>query len=361
MAKSFLVGMSGGVDSAVTALLLKQQGYEVEGMFMKNWDYGVAGSNCPAAKELEDVMEIGVKLGIQIHARNFVKEYKQKVFDYFIKEYASGRTPNPDVLCNKYIKFNLFKEEAELLCLDSVATGHYAEIIKTAQGQYQLHRPKDKNKDQTYFLYALNQQQLSYSHFPLANYTKPQVREIAAAAGLHVSNKKDSTGICFIGEQNFNDFISQYIPSTKGEIVNEAGAVLGEHKGLIFYTIGQRKGIGLGMDANNPDQAWYVAAKNSAKNQLLVVKDKQHPLLASSKIIIENPSWINGKAPEIGTKFQAQIRHRERAKDCILLEVDKDVATIEFLDYANSAACGQHLVLYDQDCCLGGGVIIDKF
>ncbi|NQY93597.1 MAG: tRNA 2-thiouridine(34) synthase MnmA, partial [Campylobacteraceae bacterium] len=266
--KKVVVGMSGGVDSSVTALLLKQQGYEVIGLFMRNWDYGIEGSQCPNRIEFEDAKKVGKILGIEVKGIDFVEEYRTKVFDVFLEGLKKGLTPNPDILCNREIKFNVFLNEAKKMGIDTIAMGHYAKI-DTYNNHHVLATPKDDTKDQTYFLHALSSEQLSQSLFPLADITKKEVREIAKEYNLPVSDKKDSTGICFIGKQKFDEFITKHLEAIPGDILDESGKVIGRHKGLICYTLGQRKGIGIGgmketETANNTHNPWYVAKKDLA-------------------------------------------------------------------------------------------------
>ena len=351
--------MSGGVDSSVCAKILLDKGYEVEGFFMKNWDYGVDGDDCPSKIEFEDAKKVGEKLGIKVHGFSYIYDYKEKVFDVFLEEIKKGHTPNPDILCNREIKFNVFLNEVKsLLNIDTIATGHYAKIQKRGE-QFILGKPKDGNKDQTYFLHALNQYQLSHSLFPLAEYSKDEIRQIARDAGLPVSEKKDSTGICFIGKNKFDEFISKYLEAVPGNIVSENGKVLGKHKGLICYTIGQRKGIGLGGGLGENLNAWYVAKKDVKKNELTVVQDTNHPLLMSQTITATQPHWILETAPKVGDQLEAQVRYRQKHQSCEVVSVGESTIVVRFVHPQRAVAIGQSLVLYENEQCLGGGVISD--
>jgi len=359
MAKKIVVGMSGGVDSSVSALLLKEQGYEVEGLFMKNWDYGIDGSECPSQIEFEDAKRVGDIIGIDVHGMSFIDEYKDRVFDIFLEKLKLGETPNPDILCNREIKFDVFLKEAQnILHADKIATGHYAKIDKI-NDKYILGKPLDSNKDQTYFLYTLNQYQLSKAIFPLSNLTKEEVRKIAKKSSLPVFNKKDSTGICFIGKQKFDDFITKYISCDSGDMIDERGNILGKHKGLICYTLGQRKGIGLGSNSNSQNP-WYVADKNVKENTITVVQDTNHPLLMSKSLIADQTHWTLEIAPKIGQKLQAQIRYRQKKVSCIVKDIYKDTIEVEFENPQRAVTIGQSLVLYENDKCIGGGFIKSK-
>ena len=351
--------MSGGVDSSVCAKILLDQGYEVEGFFMKNWDYGLDGDDCPSKIEFEDATKVGETLGIKVHGFSYIYDYKEKVFDVFLEEIKKGHTPNPDILCNKEIKFNVFLNEVKsLLNIDTIATGHYAKIEQRGE-QFILGKPKDNNKDQTYFLHALNQYQLSHSLFPLAEYSKDEIRQIARDANLPVSEKKDSTGICFIGKNKFDEFISKYLEAVPGNIVSETGKVLGKHKGLICYTIGQRKGIGLGGGLGENLNAWYVAKKDVKKNELTVVQNTNHPLLMSQTITATQPHWTLEIAPKVGDLLEAQVRYRQKHQSCEVVSVSEGVIVVRFVNQQRAVAIGQSLVLYENEQCLGGGVISD--
>ncbi|OUR71545.1 tRNA 2-thiouridine(34) synthase MnmA [Arcobacter sp. 31_11_sub10_T18] len=361
--KKIVVGMSGGVDSSVTALLLKQQGYEVVGLFMKNWDYGIEGSKCPNRIEFEDAKKVGKILGIEVKGKEFVEEYRTKVFDVFLEGLKKGLTPNPDILCNREIKFNVFLNEAKKMGADFIATGHYAKISKH-NGHYVLDTPKDNTKDQSYFLHALSSEQLSQSLFPLADLTKIEVREIAKEHNLPVSDKKDSTGICFIGNQRFDEFITQHLKAIPGDIIDETGKVIGRHKGLICYTLGQRKGIGLGgiketESAGHIHNPWYAAKKDMENNTLTVVQDTNHPLLMNQNVEANHMHWVLEEPPKVGDKLMAQVRYRQQKQACTVTSTNDNKVLVRFDKPQRAVTLGQSLVLYDGEYCLGGGFISD--
>jgi tRNA-specific 2-thiouridylase len=365
MMKKVVVGMSGGVDSSVTALLLKQQGYEVVGLFMRNWEYGIKGSQCPNRIEFEDAKKVGELLGIEVKGKDFVEEYRTKVFDVFLEGLKKGLTPNPDILCNREIKFNVFLNEAKKMGADMIATGHYAKIANY-DDHYVLDTPKDSSKDQSYFLHALSSEQLSHAMFPLGDLTKTEVREIAREHNLSVSDKKDSTGICFIGNQRFDEFITQHLKAIPGDIIDDSGKVIGKHKGLICYTLGQRKGIGLGGIketelANNIHKPWYAAKKDVQNNTLTVVQDTNHPLLMSQSVEASHMHWVLEKTPKRGDKLMAQVRYRQQKQACTVTQVDDEKVIVEFDKAQRAVTLGQSLVLYDGDYCLGGGFISDYY
>ena len=363
MKKKVVVGMSGGVDSSVTAMLLKQQGYDVVGLFMRNWEYGIEGSQCPNRIEFEDAKKVGKLIGIEVKGKDFVEEYRTKVFDVFLEGLKKGLTPNPDILCNREIKFNVFLNEAKKMGADMIATGHYAKIAQY-KDHYVLDTPKDDSKNQTYFLHALSSEQLSHAMFPLAELTKKEVREIAKEHDLPVSDKKDSTGICFIGKQKFDEFITQYLKAIPGDIVDESGKVIGKHKGLVCYTLGQRKGIGIGGIketelANNIHNPWYVAKKDMSNNTLVVVQDTNHPLLMSKNVEASHMHWVLEVAPKVGDKLMAQVRYRQKKQACTVTQVVDDKVIVEFDQPQRAVTLGQSLVLYEGNYCLGGGFISD--
>lgn len=356
MKPKIVVAMSGGVDSSVCALLLCQQGYEVEGLFVKNWDYGELGSKCPNKIEFEDAKKVGKLLGINVVGRDFVKEYQERVFKHFIEGLKKGLTPNPDILCNKEMKFNVFMREVEAMNSDIIATGHYAKIEKI-NNQFILGKPKDDTKDQTYFLHALNQKQLSHTMFPLADLTKIEVRNIARANNLPVSEKKDSTGICFIGKQKFDTFIGNYIKGVSGDIVNEKGEKVGEHTGLAGYTIGQRKGLKIGGSKQGNGTPWYVAKKDVKENKLFVVQDTNHPWLMQQVIKAQEFHYISNIKPKINDEIFAQLRYRQKPVLCVVKDISEDSLIVEFDKPQRASTSGQYLVIYKDGYCLGGGII----
>ncbi len=348
--RHIVVGMSGGVDSSVTALLLKRQGYRVTGVFMKNWDDD-NDENCPARQDFLDVLAVADVLGIEVEAVNFSAEYKDRVFSYFLHEYRAGRTPNPDVLCNAEIKFRAFLDHALSLGADKIATGHYARIAEADSGM-QLLKAVDTRKDQSYFLYRLNQHQLGKSLFPLGGLHKTQVRDIAQQAGLPNAEKKDSTGICFIGERPFREFLQRYLPITPGILRTPEGRDVGRHQGLMYHTIGQRQGLGIG-GAGEP---WFVAGKDLTRNELIVVQGHDHPMLYRRQLTANDLSWVSGCAPDEALAYTAKTRYRQTDADC-RLALEGDRANFDFADPQWAVTPGQSVVLYDGDICLGGGII----
>jgi tRNA-specific 2-thiouridylase len=346
-----VVGMSGGVDSAVTALLLKRQGHEVIGLFMKNWEDD-EGENCPARQDFLDVLAVADVIGIEVEAVNFAREYKERVFSHFLSEYQAGRTPNPDVLCNSEIKFKAFLEHAMTLGASRIATGHYARL-REVDGHCELLKAVDGSKDQSYFLYRLNQAQLSKTLFPLGDMLKSEVRRVAQEAKLPNFAKKDSTGICFIGERPFREFLSRYLPKQPGEMQTPEGRVVGQHEGLMYYTIGQRQGLGIGGQG----EPWFVAGKDVARNVLVVVQGHDHPLLYKSTLEAGDLSWI-GRAPASGTAYGGKTRYRQPDAVCRASFVDDVRCEVEFSEPQFAVTPGQSVVLYEGDVCLGGGVIV---
>jgi len=346
-----IVGMSGGVDSAVTALLLKQQGYRVTGLFMKNWE-DEDNEHCPARQDFLDVLAVADVIGLEVEAVNFSAEYKDRVFSYFLREYQAGRTPNPDVLCNAEIKFKAFLDHALSLGGERIATGHYARLHEV-DGRYELHKAVDTAKDQSYFLYRLNQAQLSKSLFPLGELTKPQVRRIAEEAGLPNFAKKDSTGICFIGERPFREFLQRYLPIQPGDMCTPDGRVVGRHQGLMYHTLGQRQGLGIG----GAGEAWFVAGKNLPENRLIVVQGHDHPLLFSTHVRATDLNWIAGSAPDMAFAYAAKTRYRQADAGCRFGALDPGCCTLDFDTPQWAVTPGQSVVLYAGDVCLGGGII----
>ena len=347
-----VVGMSGGVDSSVAAHLLLEQGYQVVGMFMKNWEEDDTEDYCAAASDLKDAAQVCERLGIDLHEVNFAHEYWENVFQHFLQEYSAGRTPNPDILCNKEIKFKEFLLQAETLGANYIATGHY--VARGSHGRESaLLRGLDANKDQSYFLYTLQQHQLNTSLFPLGEIDKPQVRAIADAQGFVTHNKKDSTGICFIGERRFKDFLSNYLKPNPGNIVDLDNKVVGAHDGLMFYTIGQRHGLNIG----GPGEAWYVAAKDIGRNDLLVVQGHDHPAMLTKSVTARNLDWVSDISPSVGDKITAKTRYRQSDQSGTIRQLNADQMLVEFDLPQRAVTPGQALVLYDQRRCLGGGTI----
>ncbi len=360
-AGTVVVGMSGGVDSAVAALLLKRRGYRVIGLFMKNWEDDDDGEYCSTREDLVDAAAAADVVGVEFEAVNFAAEYKDRVFADFLREYAAGRTPNPDVLCNAEIKFKAFLDHAVKLGAERIATGHYAGV-RERDGRFELLRATDTAKDQSYFLHRLNQAQLSKVLFPLSGLTKPEVRRIAREAGLGVHAKKDSTGICFIGERPFREFLNRYLRREPGPMLDENGRRVGTHIGLMFYTIGQRKGIGLGgmrsdSGAAQGGEPWFVAAKNVAANSITVVRGHDHPLLLSMGLIAREPSWVAGEAPQEGAMLGARTRYRQSDAVCRFAALQAGRFELAFDVRQWSVTPGQSAVLYDGEVCLGGGFI----
>lgn len=357
-----IVGMSGGVDSSVSALLLKQQGFKVEGLFMKNWDEDDGTEYCTAKQDLIDAQAVCDKLGITLHTANFAAEYWDNVFEYFLTEYKAGRTPNPDILCNREIKFKVFLQYAEALGARHIATGHYARTQET-KGHTCLKKGLDPNKDQSYFLHAVAGQEFAKTLFPIGNIEKPLVRALAEEHGLITHNKKDSTGICFIGERRFKDFLAQYLPAQPGDIVTEKGQVIAQHQGLMYHTIGQRQGLGIGGVAGAPEEPWYVAVKDLANNQLVVVQGKYHPLLMANTLYTEQCHWINPLNAVIddvdlekGFRCHAKTRYRQPDQACTLKQHGTGLVVV-FDEPQRAITPGQYAVFYSQDQCLGGAII----
>lgn len=360
--KKVVLGMSGGVDSSVAAILLKEQGYEVIGVFMKNWDETDENGVCPADEDYKDVISVAEQLDIPYYTVNFVKEYWDKVFTYFLDEYKKGRTPNPDVMCNKEIKFRAFLDYAMKIGADYVATGHYARIIHKMQNDGTIKstmlRGIDDNKDQTYFLCQLNQDQLEKVLFPIGEYTKPEIREIAEKYNLATAKKKDSTGICFIGERNFNEFLSKYLPATAGNIVDTKGNIVGKHHGLMYYTIGQRKGIGLGSPKDGNGQPWFVVDKDLEKNELIVTQG-DNSVLYSKGLIATDFNFINPTEVSFPLKCTVKFRYRQNDSKATINKINANEYEIIFDEPQKAVTLGQIVVAYNGEECLGGG-IIDK-
>jgi len=351
-----MVAMSGGVDSAVSALLLQDQGKSIAGMFMKNWEEDDRFGACAAAEDAADAQAVADAIGIPLHRRNFASEYWDYVFEEFLAEYRAGRTPNPDILCNREIKFKTFLEHAVALGAEYIATGHYVRT-DCKDGIHRLLRGLDSNKDQSYFLYTIGQEQLARTLFPVGELLKPDVRSLAEQAALPVHNKKDSTGICFIGERNFREFLSEYIPPCPGEIRTIDETVIAEHTGLMYYTLGQRQGLGIGGLRDFGDEAWYVLHKDQENNVLYAGQGHDHPWLFSQTLRANQLSWVSGAAPLAGSKLTAKIRYRQADQDCIVREIDENDLVLEFEQAQRAVTAGQSVVLYDGENCLGGGII----
>jgi tRNA-uridine 2-sulfurtransferase len=353
-----VVGMSGGVDSSVAAWLLKQQGCEVVGVFMKNWEDDDTDEYCTSREDLVDAASVADVLGIELEAVNFAAEYRERVFAHFLREYEAGRTPNPDVLCNSEIKFRAFLDYALRLGADAVATGHYARVRRAPgdPSRVELCKAGDATKDQSYFLHRLTQEQLAPVRFPLGDMQKHDVRRIAREQGIPTWAKKDSTGICFIGERPFRDFLARYLPRNAGPVVTPEGREIGAHDGLAYYTLGQRQGLKVGGMRGGSDEPWFVAAKDLARNALVVVQGHDHPLLYRRDVDAIEMHWIAGTPPALPARFGAKTRYRMPDAACTLEENgDGWRATFDAPQWAPTP--GQYLVLYDGDVCLGGGVI----
>ncbi len=356
--KRVVLGMSGGVDSSVAAYVLKEKGYEVIGLFMKNWEDDDENGMCTSEEDYADVRRVANLLNLPYFTKNFSKEYKEKVFSEFISEYECGHTPNPDVLCNREIKFGPFLDEAMKMDADYIATGHYCDI-EEKEGFYYLKNCADSNKDQTYFLCLLNQKQLSKVIFPLADIKKEEVREIAKKLDLSTAEKKDSTGVCFIGERNFREFLKNYLPMTAGDIVNEEGRVVGKHDGLLYYTLGQRKGLNIGGMKGIRGGSWFVIKKDLAKNELIVSQDENKLLSDSCDVV--NINWIPFPPKEGDFECEAKFRYRQpNQKVKLILSEDKSSAKVIFENAQRAITPGQYAVFYKDGYCLGGGMINDQ-
>jgi tRNA-specific 2-thiouridylase len=351
-----MVAMSGGVDSSVSALLLQRQGHDIAGMFMKNWEEDDRFGECCAAEDAADARAVAALLGIEFHARNFASEYWENVFEEFLDEYRAGRTPNPDILCNREIKFKTFLEHAEALGAEKIATGHYVRS-DCKDGKYRLLRGVDHNKDQSYFLYAVGHQQLARTLFPVGELEKPRVRELAEQAGLDVFDKKDSTGICFIGERNFTAFLGEFLPAQPGEIRTTDEQVIGQHNGLMYHTLGQRQGLGIGGVKGYPEAPWYVLHKDLRNNVLYIGQQHEHPWLLSDMLVASQLAWVSGVAPAEGRELTAKIRYRQQDQVTRIEHIDSQSMQLKFDKPQRAVTPGQSVVLYDGDVCLGGGII----
>ncbi|MEB0046602.1 MULTISPECIES: tRNA 2-thiouridine(34) synthase MnmA [unclassified Pseudomonas] len=353
--KRVIVGMSGGVDSSVSALLLLEQGYEVEGLFMKNWEEDDGTEYCTAMDDLADAQAVCDKIGIKLHTANFAAEYWDNVFEHFLAEYKAGRTPNPDILCNREIKFKAFLDYAMILGADLIATGHYVRR-RDIDGRTELLKGLDPNKDQSYFLHAVGAEQIAKTLFPVGELEKPEVRAIAEKHELATAKKKDSTGICFIGERRFSDFLKQYLPAQPGEIKTTEGEVIGRHHGLMYHTIGQRQGLGIGGLKDAGDEPWYVLIKDLEHNELIVGQGNDHPYLFSRALLASDIYWVNPIDLSEPRKLTAKVRYRQGDQPCTL-EKTANGYRATFDDPQRAVTPGQSVVFYDGEICLGGGVI----
>jgi len=351
-----VIGMSGGVDSSVAAYLLKEQGYDVVGLFMKNWEDDDDDEYCSTRQDLIDAAAAADVIGIPLEAVNFSAEYKDRVFAEFLREYSAGRTPNPDVLCNAEIKFKAFLDHAQKLGAGHIATGHYARV-RHVDGRFELLRGVDTGKDQSYFLHRLNQAQLGCTLFPLGELRKTEVRKIAHDIGLPNASKRDSTGICFIGERPFREFLNRYLPMTPGLIRAATGEVIGEHVGLAFYTLGQRKGVGVGGVKDSSGQAWFVARKDMDANTLWVVQGHDHPWLMTDRLVAQDATWTSNAPPAVGTSLAAKSRYRQKDAACVVTAIDGNHFELIFNEPQWAVTPGQSAVLYQCEVSLGGGVI----
>lgn len=364
-----ILGLSGGVDSSVALKLLKDQGYDVEAMFMRNWDSAtnndilgnpdIDDDVCPQEKDYQDALHVANELGVKLNRIDFIEEYWDTVFTYFLNEYKSGRTPNPDIMCNKYIKFNAFLKHASSLGADYIAMGHYARVRHESDKSYLL-RGVDSNKDQTYFLSQITQAQLRKSLFPIGHLTKPEVRKIAHDANLYTMDKKDSTGICFIGERNFKKFLQNYLPSQPGNIVTMDGDIIGKHDGLMYYTIGQRKGLGIGGNHDYKNEAWFVCGKDLEKNELIVGQGHDSDYLISNWCYASSLNWITDKPLE-NHPYTAKFRYRQEDNPITLEFVGDDKMKVTYASGVRAVTPGQAVVVYDGEICLGGGIIDEVY
>ena len=367
--KKVILGLSGGVDSSVALKLLKDANYDVEAMFMRNWDSAtnndILGNPdlnddvCPQEVDYQDAVKVASKLNVKLHRIDFIEEYWNTVFKYFLDEYKKGRTPNPDIMCNKYIKFNAFLKEAEKLGADYIAMGHYARVRHEADKSYLL-RGIDDNKDQTYFLCMINQKQLRHALFPIGELTKPEVRKIAIDSGLATATKKDSTGICFIGERNFKQFLKNYLPAKSGNMVTVDGEIIGKHDGLMYYTIGQRKGLGIGGSNKYKSDAWFVCGKDLAKNELIVGQGHDSIYLESNWCIASECNWICDKPVE-NKDYTAKFRYRQKDIPVTIEYLDNNKIRVNYPSLCRAVTPGQAVVIYDGEICLGGAIIDEVY
>ena len=364
MSKNIIVGMSGGVDSSVTALLLLEQGHQVSGLFMKNWEEDDGTEYCTAMEDLADAQQVCDKLDIQLKTVNFATEYWDEVFEVFLSEFKAGRTPNPDILCNKHVKFKAFLNYAiDDLGADYIATGHYARIATQPdnENEFQLLKGLDPNKEQSYFLYTLGQKALSKTLFPIGHLHKPEIRKLADKAGFANSRKKDSTGICFIGERKFTEFLQRYLPTQPGEIRTPEGQYIGKHVGLMYYTLGQRQGLGIGGVKNAPDEPWYVLDKDLENNILLIGQGHDHPLMLHDTLEASQLDWCDNNPLTESIRCSAKTRYRQTDQSCLLEPLGNDRCRVTFDDPQRAITPGQSVVFYNGDICLGGGIIESKY
>ncbi len=351
-----VVGMSGGVDSSVSAYLLKEQGYQVEGLFMKNWEEDDNDEYCAAAEDLKDAQAVSDKLGITLHTINFAAEYWDNVFEYFLAEYKAGRTPNPDIMCNKEIKFKAFLEfAAQELNADYIATGHYVQRSNET-GNWQMLRGLDDNKDQSCFLYTLGEQHIAQTLFPIGHLEKPRVREIALEQNLVTHDKKDSTGICFIGERKFKDFLAQYLPAQPGDIETAEGKIIGKHDGLMYHTLGQRKGLLIGGMKEYGEEPWFVVEKDIERNMLIVGQGANHPRLYSTGLLANQLHWVDRKGPQRPIRCSVKTRYRQQDISCQIMPNTDGSLLVEFDEPQKAVTPGQSAVFYQNEICLGGGM-----
>ena len=351
-----IVGMSGGVDSSVAAWLLQEQGYQVEGLFMKNWEQDDKDGYCAAAIDLADAQAVCDQLKIPLHTVNFSEDYWQRVFSHFLTEYENARTPNPDVLCNKEIKFNAFLNHALQLGADFIATGHYAKV-QINDGIGALYKAKDREKDQTYFLHAVEPSALGKTIFPVGDYLKPQIRAFAKELGLVTQAKKDSTGICFIGEKRFKTFLNEYVLARPGPIQSAAGEILGQHDGLMFYTLGQRQGLGIGGLKESSEEPWYVVDKDTATNTLVIAQGQNHPMLYAQGLICGPIHWLADCQDSLPLTCYAKTRYRQTEQPCVISPVSNNQHYVMFSALQRAVTPGQYIVFYEKNQCLGGAVI----
>jgi tRNA-specific 2-thiouridylase len=356
MSENIIVGMSGGVDSSVTALKLLEQGHNITGLFMKNWEEDDGTEQCTALTDLADAQQVCDKLGIPLKTVNFSAEYWDQVFEIFLKEYAAGRTPNPDILCNKHIKFKAFLDYAQDLGANFIATGHYARVNQN-DGEYFLLKGLDPAKEQSYFLYTLGQKQLAKTLFPIGDMEKTTLRQLAEQGGFDNADKKDSTGICFIGERKFTDFLKRYLPTQAGEMHTPEGQLVAQHQGLMYYTLGQRQGLGIGGVKGASEEPWYVLAKDLTNNILIVGQGHNHPLLFHNTLEASQLDWVSGQTLTKARQCTAKIRYRQNDQDCYLEPLSDQRCRVTFEHPQRAITPGQSVVFYNRDICLGGGVI----